>query len=310
MEAGQRAAVLCQAGQAWQVRVIICSCPPGDYTEVVGDPVPPALVTKCFNCLTPDGDIYPHLLSAGPLAGVVALDTMGERVDATSEGQKLRRRHQVYGADWGPTPLDYVAGLQFCRPEVLSSRAPTWRLCGKQVLTVESPPSRAGAAKAPSSLEVADGALPKPPDGHCWEVIATTGSGAVRTEFAGGAADGYAVAGGLGLVTMGTHAHVLRVVRRDELGGEGSLDARVFSIRVNSYGERRQIFMDAVNFIGETEWPFWFGLGPRTTRWYLRFLADQDAHPRSRHAKWKHETDLSSSDPSVAEHEFCICVFE
>ena len=38
----------------------------------------------------------------------------------------------------------------------------------------------------------------------------------------------------------------------------------------------------------------------------MRFMADQDSHPRSRRAKWKHETGLASQGPGVSERELIV----
>ncbi|CAK0807986.1 unnamed protein product, partial [Prorocentrum cordatum] len=296
------------AGRDWQVSIIIWECSAGEYTDVVGDPAPPALATEWFCCLTPDGDILVHLLAVGALAGVVVLDKMGQPTDSTSEGQKARRRHSVCGADREAMALDYVAALRFCRPEALSSGHPSRRLRGKQLRPASGTPSGDGAAKVPTDMEVSEGALPTPPDGHCGEILAATGSDTARMEPFGGATDGYAVAGGFGVVPMGSEAHVVRGVKRDELGGDGDLDARSFSIKVVFEGERCRPTKDAVNLLSEASWPVRPVLGPHTTRWCLPILADQGAHPRARHTRWGHEAGVSSDDPGVSDHELCMRV--
>ncbi|CAK0901263.1 unnamed protein product [Prorocentrum cordatum] len=274
MEAGLHVGVPWQAGRDWQVSIIICERSGGEYT--VGDPAPPALVTKWFCCLTPDGDILLHLLAVGALAGVVVLDKTGQPTDSTSEGQKSRRRHSVCGADREAMALDYVAALRFCRPEALSSGHPSRRLRGKQLRPASGTPSGDGAAKVPTDMEVSEGALPTPPDGQCGGILATTGSDTARTERFGGATDGYAVAGGFGVVPMGLEADVVRGVKRDELGGDGDSDARSFNIKVVFEGERCRLTKDAVNLLSEASWPVRPVLGPHTTRRCLPFLADQD----------------------------------
>ncbi|CAK0821457.1 unnamed protein product, partial [Prorocentrum cordatum] len=237
------------AGRDWQVSIIICERSGGEYT--VGDPAPPALVTKWFCCLTPDGDILLQLLAVGALAGVVVLDKTGQPTDSTSEGRKSRRRRSVCGADREAMALDYVAALRFCRPEALSSGHPSRRLRGKQLRPASGTPSGDGAAKVPTDMEVSEGALPTPPDGRCGGILATTGSDTARTERFGGATDGYAVAGGFGVVPMGLEADVVRGVKRDELGGDGDSDARSFNIKVVFEGERCRLTKDAVNLLSE-----------------------------------------------------------
>eukprot|EP00959_Pyramimonas_sp_CCMP1952_P281144 5876978-Pyramimonas_sp.AAC.1 len=55
-----------------------------------------------------------------------------------------------------------------------------------------------------------------------------------------------------------------------------------------------------------TEWKKWPLQGPRTALWCAKFTSEQDIAPRSRHAKWRSEVNITSADPTVAEHEFCM----
>ncbi|CAK0857547.1 unnamed protein product [Prorocentrum cordatum] len=113
--------------------------------------------------------------------------------------------------------------------------------------------------------------LPKPPDGYCWEILASTSSDAARTAYQGGACDGFAVSGGSGIVLLEKELQVVRMVNRDELGGDGDLDAQAMSFQMGSEGERRRVLKDSANLIVETTWPYCPVWGPGITRWCLRF---------------------------------------
>ena len=61
----------------------------------------------------------------------------------------------------------------------------------------------------------------------------------------------------------------------------------------------------------ETTWPRFPVSGPRTARWVCRFVMDTDIAPRSRHVKWRSEVNLTATDESVSDHEFCariLCI--
>eukprot|EP00974_Lingulodinium_polyedra_P069912 6764902-Lingulodinium_polyedra.AAC.1 len=69
---GRRAAVLWQRGEPWHVRVLVAECPAADYASIL-EAVPPAgaaAARTLWYCLTPDLDVYPHVLAVPPLQGL------------------------------------------------------------------------------------------------------------------------------------------------------------------------------------------------------------------------------------------------
>jgi hypothetical protein len=87
-------------------------------------------------------------------------------------------------------------------------------------------------------------------------------------------------------------------------------DARVLSIIQSPSGERRRPFKDSVREMTETSWPAWPILGPRTARWCLDFIAEQDTRPRARHTKWRHEAGVGGQDIGCQDHELAMRMIE
>ena len=64
---------------------------------------------------TPDGDVYPHLLTAGAgcLRSLVPFGRTGQRLTRSTLGARQPVNAEVYGADWQPNPAEFVTLLEF-----------------------------------------------------------------------------------------------------------------------------------------------------------------------------------------------------
>jgi len=121
------------------------------------------------------------------------------------------------------------------------------------------------------------------------------------------ACDYAAVVGPLAVISKGPD-HALCRLGKDGVDEE-ELDARLLPI-VEVDGRRYRGFRESVKEVTESDWAHWPVLGPRTTRWVLRFIAEHDQAPRSRHTKWRHEAGLSPSDPYVDDHDLALRVIQ
>ena len=63
-------------------------------------------------CLTPDLDVYPHLLAVPPLVGIAAFNNDGSVIPKTSAGSRWSGRSAAYGSDEEPTPLEFLEAIE------------------------------------------------------------------------------------------------------------------------------------------------------------------------------------------------------
>eukprot|EP00959_Pyramimonas_sp_CCMP1952_P467302 9491354-Pyramimonas_sp.AAC.1 len=122
------------------------------------------------------------------------------------------------------------------------------------------------------------------------------------------ACEWYAVCDSLAVVKAGGKVYLAKAVTEKQ--AESSMDARVMPILHGLDGERRRVFKDAVRGMSETPWTGWPVKGPRTALWCVRFLAEQDSHPRARHTKWRAECGLGPADVGVSDHELAMRALE
>ena len=298
---GTRFYVQWTAGTDWQTRVALLPCSRAEYEEFQQAPLPDGIPgTMLWYAMTPDGDVYPHVLSRPPLYGLsVCSET--DQIRFGQPGPRCPPLAEVYGGTWVVRPGEFYAALESCRGEV-----PTRRVRGKS-----SPlpaPGRAGAAtptEQPLGGEVGSGRLPADAEQQ-WRVVASSGP-----EFLKGdaltSADDFFLVGDVGLASAkgATVAVQLQGPQADE-----EIDARVLPVVCTPEGVRKRHFRDAIRELSESEWAGWPLRGPRTAKWCLDFIGQEDLHPRARHTKWRHESRLLPGDVGVADHELIMRVLE
>ena len=109
---GQRIELLWRRGESWQARVLLCPATEEDYADVYGSVPPGAKESNLFFAMTPDGDIYPHVLQTPMVAGVLPYDRTGRRQPQRGAGVKRAANAAVYGEDWTPSPEEFVEALE------------------------------------------------------------------------------------------------------------------------------------------------------------------------------------------------------
>ncbi|CAK0839371.1 unnamed protein product, partial [Prorocentrum cordatum] len=295
VEAGRRLLVQWGDGQDWQARVAIAPATAADLQAIMEVQATPEQIAagKIWWCGTPDGDAYPHCLDVGPLSGLILCDDEGRPDRATLLGTRFTNRTRVYGSDWSATPLEFAKMIKLC--------------IGDQWLEPRLAVVAAGGEAVANLIEVGSRVLPPPtPDG--WQVVWSTGGTPRKTLLGNLNVDEFAVCDVGALAVKGSEVLLLR--RSSGVDDDLDSDARVLSIVQSPSGERRRPFKDSVREMTETSWPAWPILGPRTARWCLDFIAEQDTHPRARHTKWRHEAGVGGQDIGCQDHELAMRMIE
>ena len=239
----------------------------------------------------------------------------------------------MYGSDWHPTPEQFVAGLELALDESLlelitdnpgtseeesseeepeaapssvkaKAQARAAKAKGQGSSPKRSPALDADTGPLPTEWSIVQGDIPDASPLH-WHLV-TDSDGGAAGPLKNLKCDVGVIVDGLGLVARGKKNFLIRTRDTTDVDTEGDLDARVLPLTIDTVEGRHLGFRDAVKQLTETSWERWPILGPRTTRWVCQFIRDQDVAPRSRHAKWKAETQLSVTDQAVSEHEFCM----
>ena len=299
---GQRVGVQWEAGAEWQVRVLLCGASRDEYEDVMTE-APPATAKRgaeLWYAWSSDDDVYPHCLDATTLRGACALDERNRPDRAQRVGIGPPAVTVYHGGDWHPTPQEFAAALSFALDFPFADTtlpSPSTSPPKKAQLTLPGAP--ASVTTLPLETELVSGSLPDASP-KSWKVIAAT----TQTPLTDSAVDYAVVAEGMALAKKGTTFYLMRAVVGDE-----DLDARVLPLQGTTRDGRHRPFREAVRFISETAWPRWPFTGPRTTKWCMSFISEQDVAPRSRHAKWKAECGLASADASVSDHELCMRFF-
>ena len=297
--------------------------------------------------LTPDGHVYPEALSVGPLSGMVTLDLDGnpEADYAVGTTSYLARRY-MFGT--APTVRQLYRAMQEVEEIQTGAVDVFYQRFGARGVGVPTGGKALVPAPAPPmGFANIVGDMPKPM--HKWVVRASDGPhrlghavddvkgpGMMGLGFAIGRVDGVAVVvedandtprppaghgggddggGGGGGGKGGDKGD-----KGDKGGGddddldkdddEPEDDARVLSVQRDSGGARFRPFRDVVPVLTETAWANWPVSGPRTVVWCAKFIAEVDGHPRARHQRWLHETQLTAADVMVSEHETALRALE
>ncbi|CAK0819692.1 unnamed protein product, partial [Prorocentrum cordatum] len=287
----------------WLIRCVLTDCDAAEYEDICGEP-PPALAAaegRLKYCLNPDGDVYPRALKCPPLHSLTGFDETGQELVVCREGQLrdgVRRMPSLYGSNWFPSIREYQDAMEFC----VDPPGPNRRLVGKQALGDSAAGPTASRGMSQGTGQLSD------PGANVWMCIEAPSSGGKGMPLASDQADEWVAMGKVVMFKRGTEVLVAKQVPAGE-ASEGP-DARTLSVVLSHEGERRREFAAAVRGMTETTWAFWPLRGPRTVLWCLRFILQQDHSPKARHARWKHECNLSISDVGVSDHELCMRLFE
>ncbi|CAK0798442.1 unnamed protein product, partial [Prorocentrum cordatum] len=255
---------------------------------------------KIWYLLSPDLDVYPVLVDAPDLRGYELLDNDGSVLLRSG----LRRGGRpVYGSEWVPTALELVDAMEAVAPQVQPER----RMSKKGPL----PPTGAAAQTPTDLVNIVTGSerLPEVKPLR-WYVTAGPNKSEIDGLFPHSVVDEFARSDDMAIAVVGTGVYTLRALDPKEGVVQVIRDDRLLAMAKDSSGIRKKLFRDAVLEVTESPWPGWPLLGPRTAAWCVRFIAEQDSHPRARHTKWLHETGLTQSDPGVADHEVAMRAFE
>ncbi|CAK0838344.1 unnamed protein product [Prorocentrum cordatum] len=255
---------------------------------------------KIWYLLSPDLDVYPVLVDAPDLRGYELLDNDGSVLLRSG----LRRGGRpVYGSEWEPTALELVDAMEAVSPQ----RQPERRMMKKGPL----PPTET-AAQTPTDLVNIVTGSDRLPDVKPlrWYVTAGPNKSEIDGLFPHTTVDEFARSDDVALAVVGTGVYTLRALDPKDGVVQVVRDDRLLALAKDSSGIRKKLFRDAVQEVTESPWPGWPLLGPRTAAWCVRFIAEQDSHPRARNTKWLHETGLTQADPGVADHEVAMRAFE
>ena len=276
---GMRFIVKWKRGEDWQDRVALTECPADECEEELGvrPPVEAVKAKMIWYAMTPDGDVYPHVLweMASLHMGVAVVAPTGHVAADKCVGVAPSANPRRYGREWEPSPLELFSALATATG---GSAATPWPHSTSK--------GNGPRATLPLSWSSGDGPSLPPADEGCeWRLIGTSGGGkigsvsAVTTSF-------FVAAEGLALAadTDGGVVQAFQVVKCSVgRGGDGvpagELDARVLALQVGEEGERRRGFTSSVKELTETAWPGWPVLGPRTTLWCARFVASGGTRP-------------------------------
>jgi hypothetical protein len=331
---GQLVEVTWKTGDDPQRRLLLAPCADEDYAEMTGKALPAAARGACWLAATPDGDVYPHPLAtgAGCLRTLVPFGRTGQRLTRSTLGARQPANVEVYGVDWRPTPAEFVTLLEFglgrkllpLLVESASSSAeattseeeeePEEEKAARPKKKAVPKPSGKKAARdatggwesrAPTEWALVEGQLPDPGAKAAWHSLAWA-DGSASGPLTTNKVDVAIIAEGVGIACSGGKNFV--VCSTSVM--TSVTDARVLPIRESVADGRHLAFRDAVGELTETSWPRFPVSGPRTARWVCRFVRDNDIAPRGRHVKWRSEVNLTATDESVSDHEFCARILQ
>ncbi|CAK0861612.1 unnamed protein product, partial [Prorocentrum cordatum] len=299
-------------GADWQLRILLTPCSESDFESAM-ETEPPAGANRAGQlrfAITPDGDAHPHALTAPGLSGAAALDDENHIIQESAAGAVLRKIAKVHGHDWQPSPMELFAALEVARvsPQPSpdgGSRSSGARPGARRRLAGEQP-IVSGATQTGSI----DAGYEHQPDAapNVWIVKGPSGNASVHTIIGNAAVDEHAAIAGFAAARQGDEVLLLKEGAAAEANAD--LDARALSVETAADGERRRNFRESAELLTESHWDGWPIRGPRTTAWRAQFIAEQDQHPRSRHAKWRHERGLGASDTGVGVHELAMRFLE
>ncbi|CAK0822951.1 unnamed protein product, partial [Prorocentrum cordatum] len=305
---GRRVRIQWERGGTWQDRILLCECQSSECeAELELTPSKAEILgRRVLYALSPDLDVYPHILLETQLVGFVALTNDGTPISESGCGKRWRAASAAYGADWEPTALEVCEALEAVRPGCLSLQGdekPSRRLGGK-VSSRSTPPAAAATSVVEElypGLLVGAGALPDV-SGHSWFALSADDASQLRQAVRSRDFDGYLIVDKVGIATKGTECLLVKAVDPAAPGPEFESDARVLGVGARADGSRHRHFTEAALQVTTTEWPEWPIMGARTASWCLEFLARQDQYPRARHAEWVRECRLEAADEGVGDH--------
>ncbi|CAK0909111.1 unnamed protein product, partial [Prorocentrum cordatum] len=302
LRVGRRLNLQWGGGGTWQARIVVGPATRKDLSDVmeIEASAQQEADGKIWYLLSPDLDVYPVLVDAPDLRGYELLDNDGSVLLRSG----LRRgARPVYGSEWVPTALELVDAMEAVAPRV----RPEHRMSKKGPL----PPTGAAVQTPTDLVNIVTGSerLPEVKPLR-WYVTAGPNKSEIDGLFPHSVVDEFARSDDMAIAVVGTGVYTLRALDPKEGVVQVIRDDRLLAMAKDSSGIRKKLFRDAVLEVTESPWPGWPLLGPRTTAWCVRFIAEQDSHPRARHTKWLHETGLTQSDPGVADHEVAMRAFE
>ena len=153
-EIGDRVEVQWRAGGSWQARVIVGFATATEFETVMGT-APPAGAEERREIpymITPDGDMYPHVLHTDVVRGAVKVH-QGRRDRASVVGTAPAANARTYGADWTPEPRVFLEAVAAASARSFAEVAATLR---------RQPAPRAAALDSRSA--------PFPPE---WEIVSS-----------------------------------------------------------------------------------------------------------------------------------------
>ena len=89
-----------------------------------------------------------------------------------------------------------------------------------------------------------------------------------------------------------------------------AVDARVLPIRYAANGKRGREYVEAVELLQEVAWPDWPLSGPRTARWFCRFIKETNQIPKNRTSQWMRLHSIAEGDRVKYEHGLLCDIIE
>ena len=253
--------------------------------------------------LTPDGDVYPEELSSPPLRSLFGFDKTGARVPL-SRRRIGGKSDLIYGfAPAGPGSVELTVDtvLKACNAAAETDQLTT-AAAAPPPLPLTGPSVTVGAGTFPT-LEVGQS--------WRWRCAERLDPGTLSATQWIRTGDSLIEADNGGLYEVGTDTQ--EADKEEGIDGAGEndeFDARVMTIARGVDGIRHRPFREAVGMLTETPWDGWPIGGPRTALWCLKFISENDIHPRARHTRWRHDVGLSANDAGVSEHEMAMRLVE
>ncbi|CAK0854995.1 unnamed protein product, partial [Prorocentrum cordatum] len=248
---------------------------------------------QIWYALTPELDMHPHVLAVdeGFLKCLVCFDSSGAAIAGSNSGTRWYRKNVAYGDGWDASPLEAMEALEFAQPPPPSGL--TGR--GYEVVGIDCD---AGADELPAA---------SPPE---WFGLISTDGAGDKQKLTSLKVDSYVRMSDYALAKWGGSLLVAVAVDPALPGADFELDARLLPLAGSPQGIRHLAFSEGVIQLAESAWPGWPMMGPRTVKWHIKFLSQQDQHPRARRAKWVHEANLEPWGEGAQDHDLAMRMFE
>ena len=234
----------------------------------------------------------------------MAFSNDGSVINESKLGAKWSSRNVAYGDQWEPTALELfecVGSLS-----VSSEPASLEKRGGDQDRGATGPPA------LPSKLDIGfgpgSGSLPLQGSLR-WHVLAASDDTMLHAIVENTVFESFVTLGNFALGARDAETYVLKLADPENPGPELEIDLRLHPLKMDGTVRLRH-FGQGAKLLTESASDSWPILGPRTVRWCLRFLAQQDQHPRARHTKWVHECRLEPWDEGVQDHDLAMRMFE